>query len=172
MKPPYSSQIAEVWKAPVVERVTILKHILNLDLEIIGNLYIYIYIYVNILWIMYGPDESILWIYSKASAIYQLCQLMPGTSQGQAGTSRDKTGTNRDKAGTNRDKQGQTGEKTGTFPACPCLSLLVPVCPCLSMLVPDCPCLSLSVPVHSCLSLSVSVCLYICYTFMSTPAVE
>ena len=158
MKPPYSSQIAVVWKAPVVERVTILKHILNLDLEIIGNLYIYIYIYVNILWIMYGPDESILWIYSKASAIYQLCQLMPGTWQGQAGTSRDKAGTSRDKTGTNRDIP---------FP-----SLFVPACPYLSLSVRACPCLSLSVPVCPCLSLSVPVCLYIWYTLMSTPADE
>ena len=30
-------------------------------------------------------------------AIYQLCQSMPGTSQGQAGTSRDKQGQSRDK---------------------------------------------------------------------------
>ena len=52
----------------------------------------------------------------QASAIYQLCQSMPGTAKGHAGTSRDK-------AGTNRVKRGQTG----TFPFCPCLSLLVPV---------------------------------------------
>ena len=60
MKPPYSSQIAVVWKAPVIERVTVLKNILNLGLEKIGNLFIYIYLYVHILWIMYGPDKSIL----------------------------------------------------------------------------------------------------------------
>ena len=86
-----------------------------------------------------------------ASAIYQLCQSMPGTAKGQAGTSRDK-------AGTNREKQG----KAGTFPVRPWLSVLVPVFPCLSLLVLVCPCLSLSVP----------VCLYICYTFMSNPAEE
>ena len=99
-------------------------------------------------------------------AIYQLCQSMPGTEQGQAGTSRDKAGTNRDKAGTNRDKQGQTE----TAPFCPCLSVLVPVCRCLSLSVPVCPCLSPSVPVCPCLSLSVSLCLYICYTCISPPA--
>ena len=99
-------------------------------------------------------------------------------TQGHAGTNRDKAGTSRDKAGTNRDKQGPTG----TFPACPCLSLLVLAGPCLSLLVPTwpwlslsvhaCPCLSLSVPVCSCLSLIVSLCLFICYTLMSTPADE
>ena len=86
-------------------------------------------------------------------AIYQLCQSMPGTAQGQAGTSRDKQGQSRDKAGTNRDKQGQAG----TFPFCPCFSLLIPVCPCLSMLFPACP----SFPVCPCLSLFVPVCPYL-----------
>ena len=69
-----------------------------------------------------------------SSAIYQLCQSMPGTAQGQAGTSRDRQG----QAGT---RQGQTG----TFPFCPCLSILIPVCPCLSLLVLVFPCMSLSV---------------------------
>ena len=93
-------------------------------------------------------------IVAPIPAIYQLCQSMPGTAQGQAGTSRDKVGTSRDMAGTNRDKQGQTG----TFPFCPCLSLSVPVGPCLSLLVLVCSCLSLSVPVCPCLALSVLVC--------------
>ena len=94
--------------------------------------------------------------------------MMPVNAWDSAGTSREKQGQSRDKAGTNRDKQGQAG----TFPFCPCLSLLVPVHPCLAMLVPACPCLSLSVPVCPCLSMSVNVCLYICYTLMSTPADE
>ena len=79
--------------------------------------------------------------------------IMPVNARDSAGTSRDKAGTSRDKAGTNRDKQGQTG----TFPVCPCLSLLavsVPVCPCLSLLVVVCQCLSLSVPVCTCMSLN------------------
>ena len=59
----------------------------------------------------------------KGKAIYQLCQSMPGTEQGQAGTSSYKAGTNREKEGTNRDKQGQTG----TAPFCRCMSVLVPV---------------------------------------------
>ena len=101
-------------------------------------------------------------------AIYQLCQSIPGTAQGQTGTSRDKAGTSRDKAVTNRDKQGQSL----SFPACPYLSLSVPVCPCLSLSVSACPCLSLSVPVCPCLSLSVPVRHYICYICMSTPADE
>ena len=84
-------------------------------------------------------------------AIYQLCQSMPGTAQGQAGTRQGQTGTNRD---------------------IPFLSLLVPTCPCLSLLVPACPCLSLYVPVCPCLSMVVPVCLYICYNFMPTPADE
>ena len=72
--------------------------------------------------------------------------------------SRDKQGQSRDKAVTNSDKQGQTRTNTEiSF-----LFLLVPVRPRLSMHVPDCPCLSHSVP----------VCLYICYTFMSTHADE
>ena len=85
-------------------------------------------------------------------AIYQLCQSMPGTGQGQAGTSRDKAGTDRDTAGTNRDKQGHPG----TAPFCPCLSLFVPVCPCLFLFVLVWACLSLSVFVCPCLFLYVS----------------
>ena len=76
----------------------------------------------------------------------------------------------RDSAGTIRDKQGQTGtcmDKQGhslsvaacPYPTCPCLSLSVHAFSYLSLSVPDCPSLTLSVP----------VCLYICYTFMSTP---
>ena len=83
-------------------------------------------------------------------------------------TSRDKQGQSRDKQGQDRDKQGQAG----TSMDIPFLSLLVPTCPSLSLPVHACPCLSLSVPVLPCLSLSVPVCLYICYTFMSTPADE
>ena len=82
---------------------------------------------------------------TKALVIYQLCQSLPGTAQGQARISRDKRGRG-------RDKQGETG----TFPFGPCLSLLVPVCPCLSLLVLVCPCMSLSVLVCPCLSLYVS----------------
>ena len=70
-------------------------------------------------------------------AIYQLCQSMPGTAQGQAGTSKDKTGTNRN---------------------IPFMSLLVPTCPCLSMIVHNYPCLSLYIPACPCPSLSVLVC--------------
>ena len=66
--------------------------------------------------------------------IYQLCQSMPGTTQGQAGTSRDK-------AGTIRDKQGHSL----SVPACPYVSLSVHSCPCLSMYVPVCLCLTLYV---------------------------
>ena len=77
-----------------------------------------------------GPDqlEELKYKYNKiykSWAIYQLCQSMPGTSQGQAGTSRDKqeqAGTNRDKAGTRRDKAGTNRDKqeqTGTVPVCP-----------------------------------------------------
>ena len=83
-------------------------------------------------------------------------------------TSRDKQGQSRDKQGQDRDKQGQAG----TSMDIPFLSLLVPTCPSLSLPVHACPCLSLSVPVLPCLSLSVPVCLYICYTFMSTPVDE
>ena len=90
-------------------------------------------------------------------AIYQLCQLMPGTGQKQAGTSRDKAGTRRGQSGT---MQGQTGTNRDS----PFLSLLVPVCPSLSMSVPVCPCLSFSVPICPRRSLSVPVCIYICYT--------
>ena len=61
-------------------------------------------------------------------------------------------GQPRDKQGQGRDKQGQAG----TFPFCPCLSLLVPVCPCLSLLVLVCPCMSLYVLICPCLSLYVS----------------
>ena len=86
-----------------------------------------------------------------SSAIYKLCQSMPGTAEGQAGT---KQGNSRDKQLQDRDKQGQAG----IFPFCPCLSLLVPVCPCLSLSVHACSSLSLSVPVCPCLSLSVLVC--------------
>ena len=96
---------------------------------------------------------------------------MPGTSQGQAGTSRDKagqTGIRQGQTGTNRDKQGNSL----SVPACPCLYILVPVCPCLSMFVPAWPCRSLCVLVCPCMSLSVSVCIYICHTFIGTPADE
>ena len=88
-------------------------------------------------------------------AIYQLCQSMSGTAQGQAGTSRDTQGqtrTSRDKAWTSRDKQGHSL----SVPACPYLSLSVPACSCLSLSDPVCPCLSLSVLVSPCLSLYVS----------------
>ena len=92
-------------------------------------------------------------------AIYQLCQSMPrtgqgeaGTKQGQAGTRQGQTGASRDKAGTNRGKQGQSL----SVPACPYLSLSVPVCPCLSLLVLVCPCISLSALVCPCLSLYIS----------------
>ena len=44
----------------------------------------------------------------NCSAIYQLCQSMPGTGQGQTGTSRDKAGTRQGKTGTNRDQQRQS----------------------------------------------------------------
>ena len=81
---------------------------------------------------------------------------------------RESAGTSREKQGQSRDKQGQTGTNMDI----PLLSLLVPTCPCLSMLVPDCPCLSLSVPVCPCLSLYVPVYIYICSTFMPTPADE
>ena len=77
---------------------------------------------------------------------------MPVNSRDSTGTSRDKQGQRRDNQGQDRDKQGQAG----TFPLCPCLSLLVPLCPCLSMLVPACPCLSLSYLVCPYLSLYVS----------------
>ena len=71
---------------------------------------------------------------------------MPETVQGQAGTKQNQS---RDKAGT---RQGQAG----TFPFCPCLSLVVPDCLCLSLLVLVRPCLSLSVLFCPCLSLYVS----------------
>ena len=97
----------------------------------------------------------------KLSAIYQLCQSMPGTAQLQG---RDKQA---------RQEQAETRQgQAGTNRDIPFLSLLVPACPCLSMLVPACPCQSLSVPVCPFLSLYVPVCLYICYIFMSSTADE
>ena len=54
-------------------------------------------------------------------AIYQLCQSMPGTAQGQAGKKQGQTGT---RQGQGRDKEGQTG----TVPLCPYMSLSVPLC--------------------------------------------
>ena len=90
--------------------------------------------------------------------------IMPVNARDSTGASRDKQG----QTGTSRDKQGQTGTNRDNL----FLSLLVPACPCLSMSVHACPCLSLSVPVRPCLSLSVPVCLFICYTFMSTPTDE
>ena len=65
-----------------------------------------------------GINGQIQWNIGQIQAIYQLCQSMPGTAQGQEGTRQGQTGTS-------RDKQGQTG----TFPICPCLSLLVPASP-------------------------------------------
>ena len=91
----------------------------------------------------------------ESQVIYQLCQSMPGTGQGQSGTSSNKQGQSRDKQG-----QGQTGK----FSFCLFLSLFVPACLCLSLLVPVCPCLSMLVHASPCLSLSVPVCLYILYT--------
>ena len=72
--------------------------------------------------------------------------IIPVNARDSPVASRDKQEQGRDK----RDKQGQSG----TFPFCPCLSLLVSVCPCLSLLV--CPFMSLSVLVCLCLSLYVS----------------
>ena len=80
---------------------------------------------------------------------------MPVNARDSAGTSRVKAGTRQGQTEISRDKQGYS-----LF--CPCLSLSFPVCPCLSLLVLFCPCLSLSVP----------LCLYNCFTFMSSPTDE
>ena len=79
-------------------------------------------------------------LYKPCLAIFQFCQSMPGTAQGQS-----------------REKQGQAGTKW-TFLFHPCLSLLVSTCPCLSLSVHACPCLSLPVPVCPCLPLPVPAC--------------
>ena len=88
----------------------------------------------------------------RSWAIYQLCQSMPGTAQGQVGTKHGQLGTRQGQTGINRDKHGHSL----FVPACPYLSLSLPVYSCLSLLVLVCPCFSLSVPVRSCLSLFVS----------------
>ena len=118
-------------------------------------------------------------------AIYELCQSIPGTGQGQLGTSRDKQEQGRDNQEHGREKKGQAGTNRDSFffppagpclsllgPASPCLSLTVPVGPCLSLFVPVCPCPSMSVPACPCLSLSVPVCPYICSTWNAPPADE
>ena len=89
---------------------------------------------------------------SDTLKVFGYLPIKPVNARNSAGTSRDKQGQGRDRQGQGRDKQWQTG----TFPFCPCLSLLVPVCPCLSVLVLVCPCLSLSVLVSSCLSVYIS----------------
>ena len=69
---------------------------------------------------------------------------MPVNAWDSAGTAQGQAGTSRDKQGQSRDKAWTNRDKQGH------LSLYVPVCPCVS--------------------LSVHVCLYICSSFMFTPA--
>ena len=89
-----------------------------------------------------------IYLKMRVSLIYQLCQSMPGTRQGQAGTRQGQTGPRQGETGKNRTNQDS--------PFISCLSLSVPVCLCLSMSVPVGPCLPLSVPVCPCLSLYIS----------------
>ena len=107
----------------------------------------------------------------RSWAIYQLCQSMPGTAQGQVGTKQGQSGTRQGQTGTSEDKQGHSLFSL-LVPTCPCLFPSIHACPCLSLSVPVFPCLSLFFPVCPCPSLSVPFCFYICYAFKSTPAYE
>ena len=99
-----------------------------------------------------------IWLFTNYAS---QCTGQRKVKQGQAGTRQGQTEIN-------RDKQGHSL----FVPACPYLFMVVLVCPCLSLLVLVCSCPSWSVPICPCMSLSIQFCLYICYTFLSTPADE
>ena len=86
-----------------------------------------------------------IYLKMRVSPIYQLCQSMPGTRQGQAGTRQGQTGPRQRETGRNKTNQDS--------PFISCLSLCVCACPCLSLSVPAFPYLSLYVPVCPCMSL-------------------